>query len=118
VLVYTIPSSTWRRTITTKYDNDLDQYQEDAIDLAVYPTDVWDSYLPLQLASEAGEVAAEFAKPQRKGTDYNKEKIKLELGDVLWYVANIAGQFNLSLGEIMEANIKKLNDRRKEAASK
>lgn len=82
----------------------------------MYPNELWDSYLPLQLASEAGEVAAEFAKPQRKGTEYDPEKIKHELGDVLWYVANIANRFEITLGEIMEANIEKLQNRRKKEA--
>lgn len=90
-------------------------YQESAVSLAVYPPDKWDSYLPLQLASEAGEVAAEFAKPQRKGTEYDGEKIAYELGDVLWYVANIADRFGYTLDEIMDMNIDKLLKRRKAA---
>lgn len=87
-------------------------YQEAALKLAVYPDDKWDSYLPLQLASEAGEVAAEFAKPQRKRVDYNYQAIALELGDVLWYAVNIAARTGYSLEAIMQMNLDKLNARR------
>lgn len=87
------------------------EYMKRAVALAQYPDEVWDSYLPLQLCSEAGEVAAEFAKPQRKGADYSREKIGIELGDVLWYVANLADAFDYTLEELMETNIKKLENR-------
>jgi len=37
--------------------------------------------------------------------------VKKELGDVLWYVSQVATEFNLNLSEIAEANIVKLRDR-------
>lgn len=90
----------------------FDEYQTKAVKLAIFPEDKWDSYLPLQLASEAGEVAAEFAKPQRKGTDYDYHAIALELGDVLWYVVNLAEYTDYSLDQIMRMNLDKLEARR------
>lgn len=89
----------------------INKYQDEATKLAVYPDDVWDSYLPLQLASEAGEVAAEFAKPQRKGTSYDYTAIALELGDVMWYAANLASKINMRLEDILDMNITKLKKR-------
>lgn len=90
----------------------FDEYQTAAVNLAIFPESVWDSYLPLQLASEAGEVAAEFAKPQRKGTDYDYYNIALELGDVLWYTVNLAERTGFTLEEIMQMNLNKLEARR------
>ena len=40
-----------------------------------------------------------------------REALKAELGDVLWYLAQVATELDLSLGEIAEANIVKLMDR-------
>lgn len=94
----------------------FDEYQTKAVNLAIFPEGVWDSYLPLQLASEAGEVAAEFAKPQRKGEPYNYHNIALELGDVLWYVVNIAERTGFTLDDIMKMNLSKLEARRAKKA--
>lgn len=67
------------------------------------------------LNSEAGEVAS-LAKKVKRDFDgkYSPEHIDLlvkELGDVLWYVSNLANAFNLSLGDISRINIEKLLDR-------
>ena len=45
---------------------------------------------------------------------YEKEivpALKAELGDVLWYIAQVATELGLSLDEIAEYNIAKLYDR-------
>jgi uncharacterized protein YabN with tetrapyrrole methylase and pyrophosphatase domain len=39
------------------------------------------------------------------------EKLKEELGDVLWYISTIASQHNIKMDEIAEGNLKKINDR-------
>jgi NTP pyrophosphatase (non-canonical NTP hydrolase) len=39
------------------------------------------------------------------------EGLRLELGDVLWYVSQLATELNLSLDEIAEANLAKLASR-------
>lgn len=93
----------------------INKYQDEAVKLAVYPEKVWDSYLPLQLASEAGEVAAEFAKPQRKGSNYDYTAIAYELGDVMWYAANLAHKIDMRLEDILDMNIQKLKKRYGEA---
>lgn len=41
-----------------------------------------------------------------------KERVKGELGDVLWNVAEVAGCFGLRLDEVMEYNLKKLAERK------
>jgi NTP pyrophosphatase (non-canonical NTP hydrolase) len=73
----------------------------------IYPT--------LGLVNEAGEVAGKIKKVFRdKGGEISEETrqaLKAELGDVLWYVAQVATELDLSLDEIAEYNIVKLYDR-------
>jgi NTP pyrophosphatase (non-canonical NTP hydrolase) len=40
-----------------------------------------------------------------------KDTIKKELGDVLWYIAQLATELNIPLDKIAEANIEKLYSR-------
>lgn len=77
----------------------------------------WD-YPVHGLAGEAGEVAERFKRIIRerggKITTEDKEKIQLELSDVLWYISEIATVIGLSLDTIATSNIKKLSIRAKE----
>ena len=67
------------------------------------------------LTNEAGEVAGKIKKVFRDKdgiiSDETREALKAELGDVLWYLAQVATELNLSLDEIAEHNIAKLLDR-------
>jgi NTP pyrophosphatase (non-canonical NTP hydrolase) len=65
----------------------------------------------LGLNGEAGELADHFKKAEFQGHDWNPDKVALELGDVLWYVALAADALGLSLEQVMERNIKKLEAR-------
>jgi NTP pyrophosphatase (non-canonical NTP hydrolase) len=67
----------------------------------------------LGLVGEAGSVVSELKKKLRDGDSYSnfENKLKEELGDVLWYIAAIASQNNLSLDEIANENIAKILDR-------
>jgi NTP pyrophosphatase (non-canonical NTP hydrolase) len=69
----------------------------------------------LGLTNEAGEVAGKVKKifRDRAGviTDADREALKLELGDVLWYVAEICTQLQIRLEDVAAANIAKLRDR-------
>src|SRR5258706_15960080 len=73
----------------------------------IYPT--------LGLVNEAGEVAGKIKKVFRdKDGGVNEETrsaLKAQLGDVLWYLAPVATQLDLTLDEIAEYNIAKLLDR-------
>ncbi|HRQ32203.1 MAG TPA: nucleoside triphosphate pyrophosphohydrolase family protein [Anaerolineales bacterium] len=73
----------------------------------IYPT--------LGLVNEAGEVAGKIKKVFRDKdgeiSDETREALKAELGDVLWYISQVATELDLSLDEIAEANIAKLLDR-------
>jgi NTP pyrophosphatase (non-canonical NTP hydrolase) len=67
------------------------------------------------LANEAGEVAGKVKKifRDRAGviSDADREALKQELGDVLWYLAQICTELDLSLQEVAEANLTKLFSR-------
>ena len=80
----------------------LDEYQEIARQTALYPDDQRITYPALGLASEAGEVAGKVKKVLRdQGGHFDegqREAIKDELGDVLWYVAVLAAGSWLYLG--------------------
>ena len=73
----------------------------------VYPT--------LGLANEAGEVAGKIKKIFRdKGGaigDADREALKYELGDVLWYLTQICTELDLTLEDVAAANIEKLFSR-------
>ena len=90
----------------------FDEYQQETMKTAVYDKDVAVTYLALGLASEAGEVAGKVKKWVRGDTSYvDTDDIAKELGDVLWYVSQMAETFNLSLGDIAQSNVDKLRSR-------
>ena len=95
---------------------DLNDYQRAARRTAIYPDQHRVLYPALGLASEAGEVAGKIKKVLRdQGGDFGRapvEAIKDELGDVLWYVAVLAGDFGLSLEETDATNLGKLASRK------
>lgn len=70
----------------------------------------------LGLSGETGEVAEKFKKMFRdKGGEITpefKEDVKRELGDVLWYVTAISGELGLTLQEVAEGNIEKIESRK------
>lgn len=67
----------------------------------------------LGLAGEAGELLAEYKKKLRDGCDHLHfdKRVREELGDLLWYIANIATKFNLKLSDIAQFNLEKTQDR-------
>lgn len=89
----------------------LDQYQNQALATAVYPTEIALEYCILKLNGEAGECAEKLGKALRKRTSVDKEALAYELGDVLWYVANAANVIGYDLSTIAEMNVSKLQDR-------
>jgi NTP pyrophosphatase (non-canonical NTP hydrolase) len=95
---------------------DLNEYQQAARRTAIYADHHRVIYPALGLASEAGEVAGKVKKVLRdQGGDFARaplDAIKDELGDVLWYVAVLAGDLGLSLDEIAAANLGKLASRK------
>ncbi len=73
----------------------------------VYPT--------VGLVNEAGELAGKIKKIFRdKGgviAEEDRQALKGELGDILWYLTQICTELDLSLEEVASANIEKLFSR-------
>lgn len=96
----------------------FDEYQRKARSTAVYPNLNNNlSYPTLGLCGEAGEVAEKVKKIERDQggiwSNKNREDIKLELSDVLWYIANLACEIDVTLEDIAISNIRKLESRQK-----
>lgn len=62
----------------------------------------------LGIAGEAGEVADAIKKNLYHSKPLAGSELAGELGDVLWYVAQLATLFHLSMGDIMQGNLDKL----------
>ncbi len=97
---------------------ELNHYQINARKTALYPDVGLNPIYPtLGLAGEAGEVADKVKKVirDRGGVfdDEARQAIMLELGDVLWYVAQLSSELNFSLEEVARANLDKLESRAK-----
>jgi NTP pyrophosphatase (non-canonical NTP hydrolase) len=98
----------------------LNDYQKEAVSFAFYPKSTeWDLpfYPALGLAGEAGEVVEKIKKLMRDTdakilTDDQKAEIVKELGDVLWYVANLAEDLDYDLQQIALTNLNKLRSRK------
>lgn len=96
----------------TKYGSYQEQSRRTYSDIEtndpiVYPT--------LGLVNEAGEVAGKIKKifRDRGGqiSEADREALKGELGDVLWYLTQICTNLGLTLEEVAEANLDKLFSR-------
>lgn len=80
-------------------------------DFQIEDRQVMISWFALGLAGEAGEVADLVKKGIYHQQGLEHEKLKKELGDVLWYISALADQLDMTLSEIMQANIEKLQAR-------
>lgn len=95
---------------------DLNEYQERARGTAIYPGVRGVEYCVLGLVGEAGELANKYKKIIRdKGgvaSLMDDDEMAKELGDVLWYVACLAGDLGYKLDEIAAVNLTKLDSRK------
>lgn len=97
---------------------DFTEYQKKSRETAIYPNLGENFIYPtLGLVGEAGEIAEKIKKVIRDGDgktidDEKRELLKKELGDVLWYVAQLASEFGFELNDVAEHNIEKLFSRK------
>jgi NTP pyrophosphatase (non-canonical NTP hydrolase) len=94
----------------------MDAYQRSARKTVIYPREHMVVYPALGLAGEAGEVCEKIKKVMRDSTHKSdfwdkRDDIEMELGDVLWYIANLATDLGLSMDIIAAKNLEKLRDR-------
>lgn len=94
---------------------DLHTYQERAKKTDRNPgTNEQSRMIPLAgLASETGELLGEYKKYLRDGESHKlfRERLAEEVGDLLWYVANVATKFELDLAQVAEQNLAKCEKR-------
>lgn len=94
----------------------LNEYQNAALETAVYPDAMRINYPTLGMCGEAGEVADKVKKVYRdhcgEFTPEVRKEVMKECGDVLWYVAVLAHDLGFSLEEVAATNIAKLASRK------
>ena len=103
----------------------LNEYQHEALSTAIYDRQFAVIYTALGIAGEAGECADKVKKILRdtrivRNADTGaimldteqQHALALEIGDVLWYCATLARDIGMTLEEVAELNIAKLNSRK------
>lgn len=96
---------------------ELSEYQRLSRRTAKYPREAWLAYPALGLAGEAGEVAEHVKKAIRDDdgevSEERRAAMAKELGDVLWYVSQLASELGLELDQIAQVNLDKLLSRQR-----
>ena len=94
---------------------DLNDYQTQAQETdrvrSAEGTALVDLIVPLLgLAGETGELLSEYKKHLRDGEAHVlfKDRVAEELGDLLWYIANVASKFDLALGTSLKLTLRRL----------
>lgn len=98
---------------------ELNEYQKQALTTDQVPDEkeigdlTWKIVPLLGLAGEVGELLSEYKKSLRDGPAHKlfTERVEEELGDLLWYIANLAYKFDLNLNTIAEKNLNKVRKR-------
>jgi NTP pyrophosphatase (non-canonical NTP hydrolase) len=87
----------------------FDEYQQEAIRTRKGSADAL--YLAVKLPIESGEAAQHVIKEVYHHKRVDLDALSEELGDALWYIANLANVYGLSVADIAAANIAKLRAR-------
>ena len=98
---------------------DLKAYQAQALQTDQVPGFADDEFATavivpmLGLAGETGQLLSEYKKHLRDGDAHRlfRDRVGEELGDLLWYVANVASKFGLDLDDIAQRNLTKVRAR-------
>lgn len=96
---------------------DLNYYQQKARETAIYPNMGNEfAYPALGLVGEAGEIANKLKKVIRDNggvlTQPVKESVGGEIGDCLWYIAQLATEMGYDLNTLAQQNVDKLASRK------
>jgi len=93
------------------------EYQKRSRETAIYPEiEKGFVYPAFGLAGETGEVMETIKKIFRDSSgqinEETRERLVKELGDVLWYLSNLATELGLSFEDIAKGNLEKLASRK------
>lgn len=91
----------------------INEYQQLALRTESHTNSDLDRILQgvMGLAGESGECVDLVKKFIFQGHSLDSEHLMKELGDVAWYLALTADAIGYTLEEVLEANVKKLEDR-------
>jgi NTP pyrophosphatase (non-canonical NTP hydrolase) len=93
---------------------EFEKYQMESRKSAVYAQDNKVIRVALGLSAECGEVVEQIRNRYNINADYQniefKKRIKKELGDLLWYFSNLCSDMSMSMEEIAEDNLKRINE--------
>lgn len=96
----------------------FDEYQTMCQETAIYPDESKLEYLTLGVCSESGELAGHIKKAIRDNGgevgNRRSNKIKREIGDVLWYLSELSRAFGWSFSDVAKINVAKLLKRKEE----
>lgn len=107
-------------------DLTLRDYQTQAARTAVYPRTQAIVYSLIGLANESGEALGVLKKALRGDYQLNdllqagamREGLVKELGDVLWYLAQVCNDCDIDLEAVARENLRKLLDRQERGVLK
>ena len=93
---------------------DFLEYQQYTKTTAQYPGNLNGRfyYPALGLAGEVGELLNKIKKIARDDAPINKDDLKGELGDVLWYVSQLSNELGIDLNDVASYNLEKLKSRK------
>ena len=96
--------------------SDFNEYQKKCKKTAIYPKIGRSFVYPtLGLVGEAAEVSEKIKKLFRdrggKLTEEYKTEIAKELGDVMWYIAQLSTELNIKLSDVIKYNLEKIASR-------
>lgn len=90
----------------------LKDYQQAILKFNICPDDRRLPHSLTGLTSELGELMGKFQKHFRGDGPLKTSEVAKELGDCLYYLADLSTTLGLDLQEIARANIEKLEDRK------
>ena len=99
--------------VTKEFKMEINEYQELAmttLNLALSKKDVLINRV-MGLCGESGEAIDIVKKWMAQGHELDKEHLAKELGDIAWYLAEAATALDVSLEDVLKANIDKLKKR-------
>ncbi len=97
---------------------EFNTYQREARKTAIYPEEYKLLYTTIGLCGEAGELANKVKKKLRGDGELDMEGIVGELGDILWYLSQVAADIDVELEHIAAKNIEKLKSRQERGVTK